>query len=840
MAIAGFHNVDILESTILRESQSSSSGRRRNRGSISTRASSILRMWRELEDECRVNGGGRERGGARLGREGNDGLSSYREGAVRGGLEDSSESENGSVINSETQIGNVNEQEDRRSMNSEQSQDVGEVERERVRKIFREWMSSGGNGERPNVTRVDRGSRVQEAGENERERVRVVRDWIQMTSQQREARVESREDQVAEMASQIEEVCNGQVFSRNDEGQPENSQRQIRKIRGRQTFLDLLAKKEQERQEELQCLEGTRPVSGFAHRNRIQALLRLRCMQNRRRSTELRRPISAAENELGLLRQRQTVSGLREGFMSRLDNNAHVQASDESDGSDNDSIAFRDDQGQANCVLEVLDGAHEENEPVVNVNVGRLTNPGVDPPGAGPTADSDHTTDYCNGGASSQQLDTPAEVRLESDTVNIVESRTETATSTRSNGTSNNGVGEMNSQVSSRRGSRQFTLLEGHEIVHDDYSDREEDNMHNELDDHVGILENPSGDELIAPEENWQERLLEYGREWENSPFSNLYREDQVEANRLRWQGDGEEQSNGVLDHEAGERNDQDDYWHESGTQETPGDWLQMASGSRLASDRLDTYYYSDDDNVHHIELRELVNRRRVSSLLHSDFRESLDQLIQSYVERQTTAPDDWELHEMLPPFVSRDQDRLHIELEYEAEDIRVNGSEPPLPPRPPPLPRTQWRRGMHHTNLSRQQIRQRPGTKWEIVNDLRIDMARLHHRFTSMQRMLEACMDMQLELQRSVRQEVSAALNRPINPSEFAENSQPKDSFKWDSVKKGVCCICSNTNIDSLLYRCGHMCTCTKCAEVLVQGNGKCPMCQAPVIEVIRAYFIQ
>jgi hypothetical protein len=117
----------------------------------------------------------------------------------------------------------------------------------------------------------------------------------------------------------------------------------------------------------------------------------------------------------------------------------------------------------------------------------------------------------------------------------------------------------------------------------------------------------------------------------------------------------------------------------------------------------------------------------------------------------------------------------------------------------------------------------------WDAIHALRDELRGVERGMRSMQQMVEACMEMQVELQRSIKQEVSAALNRGGG-----------GGAEWKEVaRKGSCCICCDSQIDSLLYRCGHMCTCSKCAAELLHGVGRCPLCRAPILEVVRAYCI-
>ena len=44
----------------------------------------------------------------------------------------------------------------------------------------------------------------------------------------------------------------------------------------------------------------------------------------------------------------------------------------------------------------------------------------------------------------------------------------------------------------------------------------------------------------------------------------------------------------------------------------------------------------------------------------------------------------------------------------------------------------------------------------------------------------------------------------------------------------------------NAVFYRCGHLCCCLRCATKIHRGPERtrnCPVCRAPIVEVIRAY---
>ncbi|KAL3828518.1 hypothetical protein ACJIZ3_017320 [Penstemon smallii] len=667
MAVAGMHNVSAFGPSLFGESQV--------RSNTTTRASSVLQMWRDLEGDHAMS---HPRSPKPIRNDsGSDCFSTSTSVGQRSENGDNI-SENNDGVEEQNIIVSEAENEDNNSCISEQSTDLGEIERERVRQIFQEWMKSG--------------SKVHSS--NNRLRSRPQSHMSTPLG-----------DGVAEVCSQIR-------------------QRPIRRLCGRQTLLDLLVRAQTERRIELQGLEERRPVSDFAHRNRIQALLRGRFLRNERSISD-KRPPSTAATELGLLRQRHTVSDLREGFLSKLDNSA--------------STSMNTAESDSSCIRETEVTEIHTEEPVLDNE----------------RSEQEVPLDF---GTHEPVLDTT---------------------------TTNDSLLETEDIVYNGRSL---------EASHERYEPRSVPSYVHEVASHTTELESE-------------------GSENEDFNFQNASAEvEQFQDSVVEIQESHEE-------------------WRAHDLQEAIDSWLDMPSeevGSPVGSMDMFDFPY-DDDNVQSIEIRELFSRRRVSSLLRSSFRDSLDQVLQSHMERLGNASEDSELENTYShTLVEQDQEQLN---EDQPPDLYDGAAHEPL-----------WDEDFQAANWPHNDLSQPFDTELEVISDLRIDMARLGQRMDNMQSMLEACMDMQIELQRIVRQEVSAALNRSIlsTDEDAPKGSTLFDESKWDQVKKGICCLCSSSNIDSLLYRCGHMCTCSKCAEDLIHHAGKCPMCRAPVVEAVRAYFVQ
>ncbi|KAK4742459.1 hypothetical protein SAY87_000460 [Trapa incisa] len=108
------------------------------------------------------------------------------------------------------------------------------------------------------------------------------------------------------------------------------------------------------------------------------------------------------------------------------------------------------------------------------------------------------------------------------------------------------------------------------------------------------------------------------------------------------------------------------------------------------------------------------------------------------------------------------------------------------------------------------------------LINEMREQMKQLYQEMSELRKSINSCMDMQVKFQDSIKEDLFSARGKRMKPKRKASS-------------KGHCRICCKKQIDSLLYRCGHMCTCLKCAQELQWNGGNCPICRDPIDDVVQ-----
>jgi hypothetical protein len=140
-----------------------------------------------------------------------------------------------------------------------------------------------------------------------------------------------------------------------------------------------------------------------------------------------------------------------------------------------------------------------------------------------------------------------------------------------------------------------------------------------------------------------------------------------------------------------------------------------------------------------------------------------------------------------------------------------------------------------------------------------------LREEVAVLKNVIGASFDMQLDIQRAIRQEVSAAMNRepirmpaanvgelsaqagatgstdetPADGSSRVRSGLAQNPNDYKPAMSGTCIVCLESRVDAMLYSCGHMCSCAMCGRHLVASGQSCPICRAPIRDVVRVYMV-
>lgn len=235
-------------------------------------------------------------------------------------------------------------------------------------------------------------------------------------------------------------------------------------------------------------------------------------------------------------------------------------------------------------------------------------------------------------------------------------------------------------------------------------------------------------------------------------------------------------------------------------------------------------------------EISELVHQQLVTSTLASEFRTRLEQRVMQHLQNSGT--DGNRTRDFIRSInqttrVERN-DFSHLGINNQALDNLDSAS-------------------TYQSSIHAQQQQQHHNThmRHATASNTR-EIKSLKSEISELKSMMKLSFELQLDMQRSLRQEISAliagtfkdvtsssVINSDKNAS-VSDNQRVRVQNAFNSNKpsnEGNCVICTEGSVDTVLYKCGHMCTCYTCSMTLKQSGKNCPVCRAPIVDILRAY---
>eukprot|EP01136_Pigoraptor_vietnamica_P037465 Opistho-1_new@105438 len=128
-------------------------------------------------------------------------------------------------------------------------------------------------------------------------------------------------------------------------------------------------------------------------------------------------------------------------------------------------------------------------------------------------------------------------------------------------------------------------------------------------------------------------------------------------------------------------------------------------------------------------------------------------------------------------------------------------------------------------------------------LSSLRTSVERLQEQVAELRRVMAVSVDLQLDTHLYVRQEVAAAIARAQlqgscdNAQAWGVHGAAGQHRHVAGTSASACVVCLEQNSDTLLYGCGHLCVCTPCGRTLKAERRNCPVCRAPIRDAVRVF---